>query len=496
MVYQRKIVFNSHSNEEFGLIVCAIDPDNGETDSYLTIESVYTENFNGTKRYDYGAKYTEPAMLYITMVKNNYADFSKRELREVLNWLTGLRKTSWMDLYGDNTGDISFSFLGRVTDVKLYKMDARVVSIKVEFTSISPWAYSKINRTEATLDGSGQMFAISNESDEDSEYVYPNIMFVNKYRDENGNTDVSGTLAIINHATGDKTEVRNLAFGEVIMIDSNKTIYSRPNLDSAIVPKIFGDDFSFEWIKLAPGYNHLEITGVGHIIIDHRDYLKVADAYDDCDDLNMEPFRKNSLLLTSVELLRDNWVRKDTDEFSMPVYTQNVDLPATKMSRVNLQADAQQTLDLQAKNIEIQIINDDGLLTAYSYGDVPSDDLVFQATIEETDKEISKIYEEITLYKNCWYGCGNVYYQPVYIRNLGDNSIVDFDLTDLQLAVIEGYESTMFIKNVGGKATVYSLGFKPEDDCTVGVVITNTVKLEDERYQWNDGFTFAEPLSF
>ena len=489
MVYQRKIVFNSHSNEEFGLIVCAIDPDNGETDSYLTVESVYTENFNGTKRHDYGAKYKDPAMLYITMVKNNYADFSKRELREVLNWLTGLRKVSWMDLYGDNTGDISFSFLGRVTDVKLYKMDARIVSIKVEFESISPWAYSKINRTEATLDGSSQMFAISNESDEDSEYVYPNIMFVNKVE--------GGSLTIVNHATGDKTEVKNLAFGEVITIDSNKTIYSRPNLDSEIVPKIFGNDFSFEWIKLAPGYNHLEITGVGHIIIDHRDYLKVAEAYDDCDDLNMEPFHKNSLLLTSVELLKDNWVRQDTDGFSIDVYTQNVDLKnITKMSRVNLQADAQQTLDLQAKNIEIQIINDNGVLTAYSYGGAPSDDMIFQATVEETDKEISKIHEEITLYKNCWYGCGNVYYQPVYIRNLGDNSIVDFDLTDLQLAVLEGYESTLFIKNIGGEAKVYSLGFKPEDDCTVGVVITNTVKLENDRYQWNDGFAFAEPLSF
>lgn len=488
MVYQRKVVFNSHSNEEFGLIVCAIEPDNGETDSYLTTESVYTENFNGTKRYDYGAKYTDPAMLYITMVKNNYADFSKRELREVLNWLTGLRKTSWMDLYGDNTGDISFSFLGRVTDVKLYKMDARVVSIKVEFTSISPWAYSKINRTEATLDGSGQMFAISNESDEDSEYVYPNILFVNKVD--------GGSLTILNHATGDKAEVRNLAFGEVITIDSNKTIYSRPNLDSEIVPKIFGDDFSFEWIKFAPGYNHLEITGIGHILIDHRNYLKVADAYDDCDDLNMEPFKRNSLLLTSVELCRHDWVRQDSGEFSLPVYTQYVDLPVTKMSRVNLQADAQQTLYLQAKNIEIQIVNDDGVLTAYSYGDVPEDSMTFQATIEETDKEISKFYEEITLYKDCWYGCGNLYYQPVYIRNLGDNCIVDFDLTDFQLAVIEGYESTMFIKNVGGKATVYSLGFKPEDDCTVGVVVTNTVKLENDRYQWNDGFTYAEPLLF
>ena len=45
-VYQKKFVLNGRSNTDFGLIVCAITPDDGETDSYLTMESIYTESFD------------------------------------------------------------------------------------------------------------------------------------------------------------------------------------------------------------------------------------------------------------------------------------------------------------------------------------------------------------------------------------------------------------------------------------------------------------------
>ena len=48
-VYQKKFTFNNRSNKDFGLIVARFEPDNGEVDSYLTIESVYTDNYNGTR---------------------------------------------------------------------------------------------------------------------------------------------------------------------------------------------------------------------------------------------------------------------------------------------------------------------------------------------------------------------------------------------------------------------------------------------------------------
>ena len=202
-VYQKHFNYQNKSNTDFGLCVVTFSPDNGESDSYLSMESIYTDNYNGTMRYDYGAKYDTTTMLYITMIKDNYSDFSQVELRQILNWLTGLRQVSWLDLYKDDSDEISFSFLGRVTDVKLQKMDARVIGLKVEFTSVSPWAYSGIRQYDLSLDGSELLYPILNASDEDSVYVYPKIVFTNK--------NANGSLQLLNITTNKITTLKNLA---------------------------------------------------------------------------------------------------------------------------------------------------------------------------------------------------------------------------------------------------------------------------------------------
>jgi len=483
-VYQKKFMLNNRSNTDFGLIVCAISPDDGETDSYLTVESVYTESFDGSRRHDYGAKYTETAVLYITMLKNNYADFTKKELRETLDWLTGLRKVSWLDLYNDDSGEISFSFLGRVTDVKLQKLDARVVGLNVEFTSVSPWAYSGINHNEMSLDGNATRYSICNGSDEIGVYVYPNVTFINKI--------ANGTLKIMNYTTGEETILRNLGMNEVVKLDSNKTIYSDKPM------KIFGDDFNFNWLRFAQGYNHIEITGIGHLTIEHRDIMKVADAFDDNWDMNTNPAAMNLLLRTKVDLPASNWTYVNTAPGVITTYSQPVNyLNVTSNSMINLQANEQQTLDLQASDIEIQIVNDNGDVTAFAYGGAPVIDYVFQATIEETNVDISHRYDIVHLYANGWTGQGSVYTQPVYIKDMTKNSIIDLDLSDVQIAKLEGSETTLLVTNDNGTAIAYALGFKPDEDYHVNVIITETTDdVALARAALDDGLIYAEPLPF
>lgn len=482
MVYQRKFMLNNRSNTDFGLIVCAISPDDGETDSYLTMESVYTESYDGSRRHDYGAKYTGTAVLYITMLKNNYADMSKKELRECLDWLTGLRKVSWLDLYNDDSGEISFSFLGRVTDVKLQKLDARVVGIKVEFTSVSPWAYSGINYNDMSINGT-TTYSILNESDESGIYVYPNVTFVNK--------SANGTLSIVNHSTGEETILRNLGMNEAVTMDSNKTIYS----DKPV--RIFGDDFNFNWLRFAQGYNHIEITGVGHITIEHRNIMKVADAFDDNLDMNIEPAVINSLIRTRISLPASNWSEVNTEEITTTYAQQVDDLNVTNSSKINLQANEEQLLELQASDIEIQIINDDGQVIAFAYGGSPTVDYEFQATIEETDMEIARRYDNVYLYKNGWEGQGSIYTQPIYIKEMTKNSIIDLDLSDAQIAQLDGSETTLMITNDNGKAIAYALGFKPDIDYRINIIITETTDdAVAARAVLDDGLIYAEPLPF
>ena len=455
-VYQRRFGYQNRFNTDFGLQVVSFNPDDGEMDTYLSVESVFTDKFDGTKRFDYGAKYNETATLYITMVKNNYTDFSRAELREVLGWLTGLRKVSWLDLYNDDDGKLSYSFLGRVSNVKLQKMDARVIGIQLEFTSVSPWAYSPIQRTELTLDGSGTLVPLCNCSDEYQSYIYPNITFVNKSAD--------GTLSILNRTTGEETIINSLAANEKVTMDTNKIIYSDKQV------KIFSDDFNFVWPRLISGYNHLYITGTGHLIIEYRNVIKVADAFDDNDEMNVAPVDKNMLHLKNIVLLADNW-----EEASDGVYTQSVTLYcATKYSKVDIQPTEDQILALHNDNVEIQIVNNDGEIKAYSYGGKPSINLDLQATMEETNRSISRRYETITVYADAWQGQDNVYTQPVYIKNLKKNEIVEVLPTALQDELLNDIDTVIFVKNDDGAATAYAVGYMPDINFNFNVSVTET----------------------
>lgn len=482
-VYQKKFTFNNRSNKDFGLIVARFDPDNGEVDSYLTTESIYTSNYNGTKRYDYGAKYTSTTILYITMVKNNYADFSRKELKDVLNWLTNLNKVSWLDLYNDDTNEFTFSFLGRVINVKLQKMDSRVVGINVEFESVSPWAYSNINRNEIALNGEKTLYSICNCSDESSIYIYPNITFVNKAS--------NGSLRIFNQTTGEETLIQNLGMNEIITLDSNKIIYSdKPS-------RVFGDDFNSNWLRFVQGYNYLEITGTGCLIIEHRDIIKVADAFDDADFMDTTPANKNALLLAHIHLMVSDWIQSSELTNGRITYYQPVSIVGiTPNSLVNMQATDAQLLSLQAENVELQLVNNNGAIIAYSYGGFPSNNYEIQVTIEETDIDIPHRYDVVNLYASAWAGQGSTYTQPVYLTNLTRNSIVDIDLTELQKEMLENAGITLFITNENKNAVAYALGFKPDIDYEVNVIITETVTQSSKVKMVDEALPYAEPFYF
>ena len=482
-VYQKNFKFNNRSNKDFGLYVVTFDPDIGNIDSYLSIESVYSENFNGTMRHDYGAKYKDTVTLYITMVKNNYNDFSRSEVRQVLSWLTGLRKSSWLDLYND-ANEISFSFLGRITDVKLQKMDSRIIGVMAEFVSVSPWAYSGIKKYESTINGVTSLHPICNCSDEDSIYIYPKVIFTNKTK--------NGSLSIYNIRTQEETKLQGLAMNEVVTMDNNKIIYS----DN--ITKIFKDDFNFQWLRFAQGYNHINISGNGHLIIEYREIFKVAEAFDENDYMNIMPPKNNKLLLTNINFIANNWVTEPVSVGDVAKYSQQISVDnITKNSKIDLQPTEEQLLDMQHDNIEIQIINDNGVITAYAYNHAPTKDYVMQATIEEIDKEITHNYDMITLYQNAWYNLGDIYTQPIYLKNITKHSIIDFILTEQQKILLEDNGTTLLCKNNRGKIIAYALGYKPTFDLTIDIQTTETTTNAEMAFELTDiDEPYAEPFYF
>ena len=313
--YHSSFTYNGlNSAKDMGLIIAAFasDTDNGLTDTFLSMDISSDDYYDGTKRYTYNSRYNTQATVTLTVIKNNGKDFSLQQVRSCLKWLTGAKTDSWLDMY--NGDEIKYSFLGRVTNVQNYKLDARIVGLIITFTSVSPWAYSApqvfdcsiyqlIDITEEgvllkggddavplgtdsegvlsvsyldnnnyfniTDDGvvyidNSYRTVIDNRSDDLYTYIYLDIDYIN---------ESSSFVSIRNITLGEETKVTSIRTNESISISAKQFIISDvPN-------KIFGDTFNFVWPRLQPGPNDfiVEGDGRGSAKFTYRYPMKVGD---------------------------------------------------------------------------------------------------------------------------------------------------------------------------------------------------------------------------
>lgn len=258
--YHSSFKYLDKKSTDLGWIIAHFDPDNGEADSYLSQEQVYTDSYNGTKRTLYGTKYTSVANVKITVIKQNGDDFTLQECRDAYKWLTGNPEASWMDLYiGD---EVKYRLLCTIQDVKPQKMDARTVGLNIYCESLSPWAYSPLqSKTHSILDD-GEKIIIDCPSDDMYTYVYAKTTYTN---------GSAKSVVIKNTDTKETTEISNLTVNEAVTLDGNMIITSdKPN-------KVFGNSFNFVWPRFKSGVNELIVTGDGTIAFEYSYPIKMGD---------------------------------------------------------------------------------------------------------------------------------------------------------------------------------------------------------------------------
>lgn len=306
--YHTSFKYNDkNSAKDYGLLIASFEPDTSFVDSFLSMENISDEYFDGTKRFDYGSKYSTQAEIQITVIKRDGTDMTVNEFRACATWLTGARVNSWLDMYVGDT--IVYSFLGKFTNMEQYKLDARTIGFRLTFSSVSPWAYSQpqyfdcsiyqelyidengvLNQGERymnTFDGvlcsgtdEGSYFnitddgvvyldtayksTINNKSDDLYTYIYLDIDYINE----------SGTsLSIKNETLGEESVVTNMVANEEVSISAKQFIIS------SIQNKIFGDSFNFVWPRLQPGENEFVVSGNGRGVahFTYRYPMKVGD---------------------------------------------------------------------------------------------------------------------------------------------------------------------------------------------------------------------------
>lgn len=327
--YHSSFSYLGKNSADLGYIIVAFDADNGEHDTFLGMDQIYTESYNGTKRNLYGSKYNSVAAIDITFIKKDGSDFTMDENRMLLRWLTGRQTASWLDFYVGDT--VVYSFYGSVSSVSQRKLDARVIGMKVHFESIHPWAYSSMQtfnchfgQAALQINDEGYIFKGSEESslleideegilyndsgtftvtfsqeedgtaysdtavnlninnETDDLYTYINLDVT---LENDNSTELTVTNTYLSPETGEniseKTEIYGLKTNEVVTLSAGQFIISDvPN-------KIFGDNFNFVWPRLAPGENYITVDGLGkgHVYFSYRYPIKIGDCAIDIDNL-------------------------------------------------------------------------------------------------------------------------------------------------------------------------------------------------------------------
>ena len=282
-VYLPVISYKGKTNFDFQLVTSYFsdNADSGEFDSYQPMDPIYTENYDGTLRQDFGAKHSSVATPIVTFVDPDGDDISPYKIRSVLRWLTGSRDASFLDIC-DDKGKSMCSYIGRFTDVKLYKIDARVVGIIATFTSISPFAYSPIKEARFTVTTEGTDFIIDCDSDDEYNVLYPTVEFKNTQAKDPENPD-KVMLSLYNETTKNETIFKNLSTGETVTINSALCVYS----DNTA--RIFNDDFNYTFPCLTPGQNSFAAVGEGELGIRFRYAMKLADGLMDAQQIDNSP---------------------------------------------------------------------------------------------------------------------------------------------------------------------------------------------------------------
>ena len=114
--YHTSFTYKEKNSFDEGYIIVAFEPDNGFKSSFLTMENISDNYYDGTKRFDYSSKYTSQSEVQITLIKKDGTDMSVKDFRSCAKWLTGARTNSWLDMCVGDT--IIYSFLGKFLNVR------------------------------------------------------------------------------------------------------------------------------------------------------------------------------------------------------------------------------------------------------------------------------------------------------------------------------------------------------------------------------------------
>lgn len=325
MISVNRLVYAGYSSQDFDLICdLSFDSDDGEVSTYLSREAVASETHRGDFKRVSSYKYSEVLAPTITFIDKDFGEFDFDRQRRILKWITSKDTASFLTIYHDDSEVISYEILGGFTEIQTYKTgNGRVVGFTATFESISPFAFSPLyTLTKNVASPSDNKITINLETD-DLMPVYPRITIQqsdniiidvnhamkdddeevwvdgtvyhykagNMYywvdtngvrKDLNTNTSQIDTTSVFiqNIHTDDKGNetkftslVKNNIKNETVILDGANRVVSSSRIDG----RIFGDNFSWNWLPLYEGKNELSFVGNCMVTLEYRIPIKCGE---------------------------------------------------------------------------------------------------------------------------------------------------------------------------------------------------------------------------
>ena len=320
MISIHRLIYNGYSSEDFNLCCqFSFDSDNGASDSYLSRSAVMSETYRGDMQRTHSYKYDSTLAPTITFMDKNFGEFDLDRQRKIMKWLTSKDTPSFLTVYHDDSEVVSYELLGAWTEVNTYKLgNGRVVGFQCKFSSISPFAFSPLKTIEKDVSNpSDNTITVNLETDDIQSAVYPRITIrqknsiivdVDKYADvmwvdgtvyydknqsvyywvdkdgtrhdesSNGSNFKTTSVCIRNIHTDDRgnsqafeATVKNNVVNETIVLDGANRVVSSSST------RIFGDDFSWQWLPLYEGNNELAFIGNCSVTLEYRTPIKCGE---------------------------------------------------------------------------------------------------------------------------------------------------------------------------------------------------------------------------
>lgn len=278
MISPKKITWNGMSSTSIPFNITtefSFDGDNGESETYLSREAVASESHNGSLKRASGYKWSESMSPTITIIKENFEDFTIDESRKILKWLTSRKTAGFLDIYDDkNSNAILYSILGNFTSVKQYKAgNGRVIGITATFESLAPYAFSGLQTIETN--GLDSTLKIIINTDDPTTPIMPKITIkFNSSIEEKIDVKIQNVWTDTNQITHYETmKITNNTPMETIVVDGANKVIS-----SSLTYRQFGDDFEhWKWLPLYDGINAINVTGDCKVVFEYREIRKIGE---------------------------------------------------------------------------------------------------------------------------------------------------------------------------------------------------------------------------